>query len=112
MNAVRLLCAAAVAAVVATPALPAGADPLNGCTASSGSSCSFTATGDVRYVAAGLAGCTFEVIRNFSVIYSFSGNVPPTDVITQADAGDTIRVTAGFAQNVWEQTRCDARDAQ
>lgn len=106
------IAAVLAAAAVAVPALPAAADPLNGCTASNGSSCSFTATGDVRYIAAGLAGCTFEVIRNFSVIYSFSGNVPPTDVITQADAGDRIRVTAGFALNPWEQTRCDARDAQ
>lgn len=110
----RIPGAALAAAALCSAALtgPATASPLNGCTAASASSCSFVATGDVRYVAAGLAGCTIEVIRSFSTIYTFSGNLPPTGVITQADNGDRVRVTAGFASTPAHQTRCDARDAQ
>jgi hypothetical protein len=103
---------AAVAALAAGIAVPAHATPTNGCTVSSPSECSFVATGDVNYVAAGLAGCTFRVIRNFSTVYTFSGNLPPVGTITQAEAGDTIRVTAGFASAPYMITYCDARDAQ
>jgi len=106
------IAAALAAAAVAVPVLPAAADPLNGCDTTSASTCYFVATGDIRYVAIGLAGCSIQVIRDFTTIYQFSGNFPPTDVITQADAGDTIRVYAGFAHNLWEHTRCIVRDAQ
>ena len=107
-----LLTAAAVAAAIAAPAVPASATPTNGCTATSGQACTFVATGDVRYVAAGLGGCEIKVIRNFSTVYTFTGNLPPTDVITEADAGDTIRVSAAFAFNPTAHTVCDVRDAQ
>lgn len=108
--ALRLVAAAAVAA--ASLAVPASADPLNGCRASGGSTCEFVATGDVRYVIAGLAGCTITIYRNWTQVYSFSGNVPPTGVITEAEAGDVVEVYGGFPQNVTQQTVCYAGDAQ
>jgi hypothetical protein len=108
----RLLSASAVAlGVVAVPSA-ASADPANGCSVASASSCTFVATGDVRYLAAGLAGCTFEVRRNYETVYRFSGNQPPTGVITAAEAGDTVRVYAGYAHSLAQQTRCGAWDAQ
>lgn len=107
----RILAAAALAAAaLPTFATPASADPLNGCTVSSAQSCSFTASGDVRYVALGLGGCTIEVTRDWQTVYVFSGNLPPTGVIP-AQAGDRVEVYAAFASNPAFQTYCDARDA-
>jgi hypothetical protein len=108
MTAHVLAAAALAAAALATPAV---ADPANGCTVTSGQSCSFTAGGDVRYVAAGLGGCTIEIIRDWTTVYVFSGNLPPTDVIA-ARPGDRVEVYAGFASNPAFHTLCDVRDAQ
>jgi opacity protein-like surface antigen len=112
MTLTRLAASAALAAAVAAPLAPAHANVLNGCQANSAQTCEFVAGGDVRYVAAGLAGCTITVIRDYSVVYTFSGNLPPTGVITEAEAGDRIRVYAGYAQAPYMQTTCDVRDAQ
>ncbi len=101
----------AVAAAAAALATPASANPLNGCTVSSGQSCSFTATGNVRYVALGLGGCTIEVTRNWQTVYVFSGNLPPAGSVP-AQAGDRVSVYAAFASNPAMRTYCDARDAQ